>query len=192
MKKTINLFLISGFCFLISACTSSPTQFYQLSSIDYDNKIIDTRKIMIGVDTIDIAGYIERPQIVTIKDGTELNVSEFHRWAEPLSHSIQRVMAENISNHLKNGMAKPLGIKSQTYDYIVLVELNKFDGKFGDKAQLDAWWSISRPNKPNSVVREHTSIKLPIGNSYNDLVMQQNKLLSQLSTDIVKKINRMK
>lgn len=189
MKKTT--LALALFAFLAACGTSKPTTFYQLSSTpDKSAKITDTRNIFVGVDTVSVAGYLERPQIVTLKNDTELDMSEYNRWAEPLSHSIQRVVAENISKHLKNGMAKPLSIKQQTYDYIVMIELNKFDGKFGDKAKLDAWWTISGKDSKAPLIREHTSLEAPLGNDYQGLVEKQNQLLDQLSTEIVKKLKK--
>ncbi len=182
---------ISAICLFLTSCgTSAPTKFYQLQSGTEQVKPIDSRKIIVGVDTADVAGYIERPQIVTLSDNSELYMSEYNRWAEPLSDSVQRVVAENLSKYLKNGMAKPVSTKSEAYDYIVTIELNKLDGELGKTAQLDAWWTIGRKNLKNPV-RERTTLTSPVGKEYNDLVEVQSKLISELSKQIAVKISKM-
>ncbi|MDR1026228.1 MAG: PqiC family protein [Lactobacillus sp.] len=185
------IFLTTALFMLLAACgTTQPTKFYTLNPMDTSSvKTIDSRNIVIGVDAVNIAGYIERPQIVTIGEGSELNMSEFNRWAEALSYSIQRVVAENVSAYMKNGMAKPLTQRRNSYDYVISIEINKFDGKFNDKAQLDAWWIITDKNG-NTKAREYTKLEAPLGSTYNDLVEKQSELLSDLSTKIAKKMSK--
>lgn len=189
MKKLLACCL---FLSLLTACgTSQPTKFYTLSSVkDTNVKKISNKKITIGVDTVSVAGYLERPQIVTSAEGSEINMSEYNRWAEPLSYSVQRVVAENISSYLKNGMAKPLTFNRSSYDYIVNIELNKFDGKLGETVEIDAWWSINKGQ--TLVAREQSSFSIPVDNNYNDLVEKQSILLEQLSENIAQRIAKLK
>ncbi len=177
---------------LVVACGVTPeSKFYTLEAIANETEIVDNRKITIGIDTVAVAGYVERPQIVTTKDNSELDMSEFNRWAEPLSDSVQRVLAENMSNYMKNGMAKPMNSIRRDYNYTVVVELNKFDGRFNDRAKLDAWWTVYG-KEGNILTRQHTVIDTPLGDSYGDFVNKQNQLLNQLSLEIIKKIKTIK
>ncbi len=188
MKK----FLVSCFVVLVltSCGNSKPTKFYHLTARPTASQKIINKKIIVGIDTVNVAGYIDRPQIVTLKDNAELNMSEFNRWPESLSFSVQRIIADNISSHMKNGMAKPLSLGRRNYDYIVFIELGRLDGKFDDKVYLEAWWSIV--NKDNKLVaREFTSLSAPVGTNYTDLVQNQSELISQLSEIISRKLNRL-
>lgn len=191
--KLRNILSLAACLLLLSACgTSKPTKFYYLDSVKEANiKALNSKKLMIGVDTVSVAGYIERPQIVTLSGDTEMVMSEYNRWAEPLAHSVQRVIADNLSLYLKNAKAKAIGLKSQDYDYVVLVELNKFDGRFGEKAQLDAWWSITGKDRSFKVIREHTYLEAPVGTGYDDLVQTENDLLSQLSAQIAARLSKL-
>jgi uncharacterized lipoprotein YmbA len=71
----------------------------------------------------------------------------------------------------------------------VAIEVNKFDGKFGDKARLDAWWTITVKDNKGAIIREHTSLETPVGNDYNDLVKKLDELLDKLSIKIAGRIN---
>lgn len=190
MKKNI---FICCLIVLVSACASTkPTSFYSITAVSNENvKINDAKKLNIGIDFVSVPGYLERPQIVTIKNDNELNLSEFNRWAEPLSNSMQRVVSANMSSVLKKSFVRPASSNRRSFDYIVLIELNKLDGKFGESAELDTWWTIS--DKTGTVVaNEHSSYKVGLGDNYDDLVQKQSELINKLSIDIARKISKLK
>ena len=192
MKKNLKfLYILSSVLFILSCAATPPTKFYTLAGTADSVKPIDSRKILIGIDVVFVAGYIERPQIITYRDNTQVEMSEFNRWAEALTYSVQRVVAENVSNYFKNGMAKPATTGRSGYTYIVQIELNKLDGRFGDMAQLDAWWTITGQDR-QMLAREHTYLKTPVGDSYNDLVEKQSWLIGELSSKIAHRISKLK
>lgn len=186
------------FCFLVlllvsSCATSKPTNFYSITSLDNDSAIIkDGRKLIIGIDFVSVPGYLGRPQIVTIKNDsdTELNLSEFDRWAEPIANTLQRVIASNMSKYMDSAIVRPSGVNRRAFDYVVSIEINRFDGKFGDKAVLDVWWTISGKNN-KVLANEHSFYEKPAGENYDELVMSQSELISKFSTDIAKRISKL-
>lgn len=49
---------------------------------------VSSRRLDVGVEEAFVPKYLDRPQIVTVEAGSsELKMSEFYRWAEPLSSS---------------------------------------------------------------------------------------------------------
>lgn len=189
MKKVLWCLVV----LMVGACAgTAPTSFYNLSS--YDNgvvKVKNVRKVSVGIDFVVVPGYLERPQIVTIKGDNELDLSEFDRWAEPLSNSMQRVIATNIASVMTSATVRPATSNRRSFDYIVLVEINKFDGKFGEKAVLEAWWTVN--GKGNVVAAsEQSKYELPLGEGYDELVAKQSELVNMLSQDIAKKIAKLK
>lgn len=189
MRKVILCCLVV----LMTACASSkPTKFYSLTPVkDSNAEINNNRKLNIGIDYISVPGYLERPQIVTIKNENELNLSEFDRWAEPIANSMQRIVATNMSASMKNTMIRPASSNRRLFDYIVSIEINQFDGKFGDKVTLDAWWTIT--NKDGKVLaNEHSSFEILLGDDYDNLVEKQSVLINKLSIEIAKKINKLR
>ena len=98
MKKYLTLLF-----FMLSACAfTQQSRFYRLQALA-DNITISSQKISIGIEEVAVPRYVDRPQIVLVdKDTSELTVSEFHRWGEPLASSITRVLADDISSYIPN------------------------------------------------------------------------------------------
>lgn len=189
MKKIV----ICCLFLLLTACVSNkPSNFYTLTAIqDETVKIKDSRKLSIGIDYVSVPGYVTRPQIVTIHGENELNLSEFNRWAEPVSNSIQRVIASDMSQLLKNSIVRPAKANISSFNYIVYVEVNKFDGKFNENVVLDAWWTVV--DKDGTVVaNEYSKFEKPLGSTYEDLVQKQSELINMLAVQIAQKISKLK
>ena len=72
--------------FLLTACFKSPqVAFYTLNSQTFSGKaqknISELKDISIGIGSVHIPEYLDRPQIVTLKGPHRLHLAEFHRWA---------------------------------------------------------------------------------------------------------------
>lgn len=182
MKKTCYILIL-----LLSSCfsgTTKPSKFYVINPILETNKTIDGKNITVGIDLVYIAGYLDRKEIVTIKDdGIELNISEFNRWAETLSNSIERNVMLNISSYMKNTVVKPINSFNKNFDYIILIYLNRLDGKFNNTVYLEASYTII-DKQGNIVANDNISLKSNLGNTYKDLVLQESNLISQFSMKI--------
>lgn len=188
MKKIISLFL---FC-LVSACvnfgTSQPSKFYSLQVIK-NIASISNKKISVGVEEVQIPEYLDKPQIVTVKEGSvEMNLSEINRWSEDLSTMMQRTVAEDINLYLPQAMVKSRTLGRESFDYTVFIEVSKFEGDLGKEARLDAWWYILDRNG-DMIVREKTSVSIPVPESdYDSLVRAESTLVGQLSEQIALKL----
>lgn len=191
MKK-IYLILV---LFLLSSCfggRTQPSSFYILRPMPEEGVKYDGNNMFVGIDLIYISSYLDRKEMITIgNNSTEITMSEFNRWAEPLSNSIQRNIVLNMTSYMKNALIRPINAFNKEFDYIVLVYINRLDGEFNKKAYLDAFYSIV--NKKGDVI---TSNKLylenNLGSTYDDLAVQESKLISQLSKEISKKLSKIK
>lgn len=185
MKK----YLISVL-FLLSACAfTQQSRFYRLQAIT-DNLAISSRKISIGVEEVSVPRYADRPQIVLVdKDTSELTVSEFNRWGEPLTSSITRVLADDISSYLPNALVKPQNYSMEKFNYTISVEINKFDATINKQATLDAWWTILKNG--NAVTRGRTTVSGTPTQGYDGVVNEQSKLLNEMAKQIAEKIAKL-
>ena len=61
--------------------------------------------IAIGVGPVVFPAYLDRPEMVTQVSANELNVDEFHRWAEPLRDNFTGVLACCLNNCVSAGSA---------------------------------------------------------------------------------------
>lgn len=186
MKKFMSLVLILA----VSACvgTSKPSKFYSLQGISrVETTPVSQAKITIGVEEVKIPDYLDKPQIVTFKDNSvEMGFSEVNRWSEALSTMMQRTIANDMSAYLPKAIVKARNLSRENFDYVVFVEVDKFDGAFDDKVQLKAWWyALNRDNK--IVVRERAEFSLPAGDNYDELVRAESRLVAELSQQIAQK-----
>ncbi|MBR2884267.1 MAG: membrane integrity-associated transporter subunit PqiC [Alphaproteobacteria bacterium] len=189
MKKVVFVAL-----FLLAACvgTSSPSKFYVLNSISSTTNTFDSAKLFIGVGEVSVPMYLDKPQIVMRdKNQVELNISEFDRWSEPLGDAIQLALADDLAVYLPKTTVKPTSFREETFDYVVWVEINRFDGTLKQDVVLSAWWSIFDKNG-KLVVREKSDLTRSLGKTYDDLALQNSVLVSELAEQIASKLAKLK
>lgn len=181
MRKLV----VSLFIFCLAACGTSPnSKFYQIRSADIVvGKVLSNKKILVGIDSVQIPQYLDRPQIVTDKkNSAELDVSEFNRWIEPLSPSITRAVADDISLYLPNATVQPDAFIVETFNYTVSIQVNRIDINLGNSMLFDAWWSVSKNG--NVVKRQRFKQDIKIGESYDNMVENLSVLIGEMSKQI--------
>src|SRR5262245_682909 len=90
--------------FALAGCRSvaDPTRYYVLSPTQVLDPTPATAvsSAAIGVGPVLIPGYLDRAQIVTRGADDEFDLSQYHRWAEPLDRGIAQVVADNLASQL--------------------------------------------------------------------------------------------
>ncbi len=139
------------FCALLltlGGCAGTPpSKFYMLESISgsrHRRKVQrSTNAISIGLGPVTLPDYVDRPQIVTRTSQNTVQLAEFDRWAEPLSSNVSRTLTENLTSLLPTDSVVPYPWPGSTdVTYQVVVDVYRFDGILGEKAFLDAQWSV--------------------------------------------------
>lgn len=173
--------------FAVSGCGTSPRpDFYHLEQ-DASTQLTGLeRGLAIGIGPVNMAPYLDRPQIVTRSGSHKLELSEFHRWSEPLKISVSRIIGINLSNLLETNRVYqlPRRNKSIPLDFQVAIDIARFDGQLGGDARLTARWSLhGKDGKPLltkvSIITEATE-----GEDFEHLVAAENRALQKLSTEI--------
>ena len=189
MKKAGVFFAI----LMLSGCLfggSTQSRFYQLQVFDGDVKPVSSRRLNIGVEEAYVPKFLDKPQMVTQKvDTFELNVSEFERWAEPLSSSFSRVLADDISLYLPKSVVKYKTLSSEEFEYALTVEINNWNAILGQKLEMDVWWTVYKNG--DVIVRNRSKLSSELGNSYEDLADKQSKLINDLALQISQRFAKM-
>lgn len=189
MKKLFAILTV----IMLSGCIgqSRPARFYSLTTQTPAAQSFKSAKIFIGIEPVKVPVYLDKPQIVTRNPNeVELSISELNRWAEPLSDAIQNTLAADIGSALPNAVVKPSSFRKEGFDYIVWVEITKFEGVWNENVVLEAWWSIlDNDNKP--VARDKANLSRPLGDTYDNLVQQQSGLISELSEKIAARLAKL-
>ena len=178
--------------FLLSACVgakSSPSHFYQLQAASEVSPLSE-RRLDVGVEEAFVPKYLDRPQIVTMTtDSSELKMSEFYRWAEPLSSAFSRVLADDISSYLPKSVIKYKTLGSEDFTYTITVEINKINAVLGQKLEVDAWWTVYKGN--NTALRDRSRLSVPLGDSYESLADGLSGAINEMARQIAVKLSKL-
>lgn len=173
---------------LLAGCgTSPPTTYYALAPADIPfEKAPDTAPIL-GIGPLRTPEYLERPQIVTRRENSRMNVDDYNRWVEPIADAQYRIIAVNVDALLSNTLviAYPYGSLAD-YDYRMTGRINRFDMDYSGNTVLDILWSIQTPDGTIKVSPRRSQIRVAGGNPDDpgSIAFAMNECLEQFSREI--------
>jgi len=185
------LFLLSIMLLLNGCGTTPPSKFYTLEAMSGSEttQIAPDRRnnLHIGIGPVQFAEYLQRSQIVTRTNDTEVNLAETHRWAEPLHNNFGRILAENLSTLI--GTDKISLHPSRNWsdiDYQVVVNVWQFDASKEGEVILVANWSIRGKGGSELLTMKKSafSTNLESTTAYTDVVRALSKTVEMLSNEI--------
>ena len=178
--------ILSGLISLSGCGSTQKSNFYQLDEIVNPSLIGVEKGEIIGLGPIELAEYLNRPQIITRNSAHHLNLSEYHRWIEPLNDSITRTLVINLSNNLQTNRVywTQRQYRKLPQAITIAVDIARFDGQLGGMVALESRWSVFDKNSQPLLTRV-SLIKEPVKeHSYEALVLAMNKALQQLGLEI--------
>ena len=195
MARAIGLAAFPLLIGMLSGCASSPpVHFYQLSAeaaADGSGPATVGEELRIAVGPISLPEVVDRPQLVVRSGPNQVTMIDEHRWVESLKGKIPRVIAENLGRLLATGQvwAYPQNATG-SFDYRVLVDIQRFESTPGQMAAIDALWTIQRPSKEGTVSKTgRSTVQQPIaGQGYDALVSAHSRALAAISREIAEAI----
>ena len=174
---------------VMSGCsTGPPTRLYVLTSLSRAASVPPAtggREISIGIGPVELPQYLNRPQIVTGQQSSELQSAASAQWAEPLQDGFTRVLAENLSLLLATDRVAIFPWKTFAPEYQVVVEVTHFLGQTGGEVSLVALWSILNKDGREALVSKKSSFRESTGSSeYEALAAAMSRTVAALSRDI--------
>jgi uncharacterized lipoprotein YmbA len=199
MNRIIKGFRISVACVFVlnflGCGTSQPSHFYLLRALSPASVsgLSETKQpgLSLGLGPVTFPKYLDRPQIVTKASAHEVELAEFHKWAEPLNENTSHVLAENLAALLSTDRIVQYPWKrSDHHDYQLSLEVIQFDGTKNQEAVLKVRWTLVGDDGKN-VLQEKTSqfSELLRGPEYEDLVEAMSRMLASFSQEIADAIN---
>jgi hypothetical protein len=132
---------------LVAACGSSPpVRYFALSPMDSVQRQAPDDAVVLGVGPFRLPEYLNRSQLVTRGNGSELEVDEFSRWAEPLTLALHRVVSTDVDNMMDGVMVISFpweAVVHNEVDYRLLGEVIRFEADRSGRVVLDIQWAIS-------------------------------------------------
>jgi uncharacterized protein len=130
---------------LLAACGSLAPQesYYTLSTQLVAPPAASESQLSLYVGPVSVPEAVDRPQMVLRTSPNQVEISDAHRWAEPLKTAIARVLAETLSRELRTArvLASRQGATGPV-DYRIAVEVQRFESSLDTGATIDAVWTI--------------------------------------------------
>ncbi|TAN50732.1 MAG: membrane integrity-associated transporter subunit PqiC [Methylococcaceae bacterium] len=187
MKKRLCSALLIGLS--TAGCGSSPKpQYYTLQAPPpptLHSSIAGTAQPEIVIAPITLPEAVDRTQWVMRTGDNTLEISDAHRWAEPLQSGIARVLAANLSQLLDTPSVTAFGAHAATDQAIrVNVEITAFESSPGQDATIAALWTIKRPGNNQPLSGRSVARETPDDNGYPAMAAAYSRALTQISREI--------
>ncbi|RIZ66665.1 MAG: membrane integrity-associated transporter subunit PqiC [Methylococcales bacterium] len=188
--KTKYLLVALMLVLFLSACMRSnkSVQFYRLNAsaamVDIIQEPELTNQALIGLGSIRIPDYLNRPQMVIAISDNQYQLSEEHRWAERLDENISLVLTKLLSSQLGSNriLRYPWSLR-QAVDYQVSIDIIEFHIDALGQSRLIAQWLIKR--KDQSIFSRRFNYQVYASTTdYEIMVSAQSACLTKLGQDI--------
>jgi uncharacterized lipoprotein YmbA len=177
---------------LLAGC-SSKSEFYQLHTPtpEKSNSTKHMQKQVIGVAEVEVAEYLDQPQIVTRISAGRLNVHEGRRWAGSLPKNIQTVLTHELSVLLPRYTFLAYPWEEPVSDrYRIYLSVDRFDGDETGMVTFAGRWSLVDKEENRVITSQTVTYHEKGGVMMDELVATQSRILERLSRQIAKKIRR--
>ena len=174
---------------LLSACASTPTNFYTLESQSRPPVVTtaaNAKKQLIGIGPLSLPALLDRKGIVTRAENNSVQIAEFNQWAAPLKDIVLAVLSKNVATLQPNAIVRayPWSVYGNV-DYRVIIDISRFDTQLGKSANLEASWAIMEEKNHTIVSNGQAKLQQPLNDdSYNSATQVLGKLLSEFSQQI--------
>jgi len=197
MSKRLRLGMLILVAAALSACSSSgpATKYYALFPAGKEQLTVaadsGAKLPSIGIGPVKVAGYLDKSAIVSRTKDAKIIVSGYHAWAEPLSTSIPRIVASNLSTLLQKNNVIPFPWDMRNRPELqVQISVDQLDGIRGQSVTMEYRWFIysNKEGKVLSEGREQLSQDLD-SSSYEDYAKAINVLLTEASKTLAEKLS---
>lgn len=189
----LSLWVLACSCALITAfsgCRSitPPLSYYIISPLtDTSMPPADeggNRAKIVGLNPIELPGYLNRIQMVKRTGANRLVVSSSNRWADYPDRLIQRVLGDNLQLLMADARVYsapwPAGIKP---DVTVDIAFHELIGTADKTMLLSAVWTISAEHGPSAPHRTTLSQSIT-GSGFDDLAAAHSRVLEALCQEV--------
>jgi uncharacterized protein len=127
--------------------------------------------LVIGLGPVQLPEYLDRPELVIRTSPNGLQLSETNRWAEPLADDFRHILASDLANLLgTTNIVQYPWYSGTRLDYIVHVEVQRFEAGTNKTAQLVAHWDLTTPQHDQVVAGRTAQISYPLSSLAGDAI----------------------
>jgi uncharacterized lipoprotein YmbA len=184
---------------LAADCGTPPKEyFYTLS--DYPRGDLATgdataagSNYSVAIAPVSVPESVDRPQMVVRAGTNRVELSELHRWAEPLKSEIPRVLAVHLRRALGTArIATAAESASLDADYRIAIDIQRFESILGERVTIEALWSVrgaegGRARTGRSFVSEPAR-----GADHEDLAAAHGRAFAQVAGELAAAIRSLR
>lgn len=170
----------------VSGC-STPPRYYVLDSLElHSNRANVIGTPTIGLEAIELPGYIDQTRITTRTGRNTLAVAPHDEWHEPLDAGVQRVLAANLATLIPEAQVeREPWPRRFNPDYRLNIDISRFDANQEGAVSLAGSWAVAAGNNHDRGDYRSYDIRLPSqGNAHSDIAATMSDALAQLSRQI--------
>ncbi len=177
---------------LLSCASYQQTTYYLLTTIEPESvtptlEIKSNSTLMrVLVKNIKFPDYLNRPQMVLREGNYKLELSEYHRWAEPLKDDFTRVFIKNLNARVIPNIASDFaGLEGVKPSHQLSIEVLRMDVNTNNQAILKTRWSLSTEKNNGLIKNKKGEFSIPINNkSHESAVEAQSKAIALFADQI--------
>jgi len=128
---------------IVTACGTAPKESFYTLAGPGSAPAPASSQVSIYVGPVVVPESVDRTPMVVRTGPNEVDIDDFHRWAEPLKTAIPRVVAEHLMRELGTARVMASRASNVPFDYRVSIEIQRLDTSFTEGSTLDALWTIT-------------------------------------------------
>jgi uncharacterized lipoprotein YmbA len=164
----------------VAACSSTPPALYTIAPVP--GPMQTGGPAVVAVQTIGLARYLDRSQIVRSSEASRLDVRNNDWWGEPLGAMLTRVLAEELTQRLpQSTVINEAGAVTATPDAVIEIDVRRLDEDAGGNLILLAQANVSFKSRKSSVLRNFRIVVPPSGSGTPGLVTAIAAAVGQLA-----------
>lgn len=182
--------LAAGAALLLGACAHTPeSRFFTLSAATPDDMtqtqtpLASGAPLLIEVLPVNIPGQVARPQIVATNGAGDVTLQEYDRWASPLADEIGGALSRSLTGALGAIDSYRTPHPAGATVYRITVNVQRFESVPGERAAIDAVWSVVRSGDALTLTCRSTASE-PVAAGYDNLTAGHRKALARIAADI--------
>jgi hypothetical protein len=169
----------------LAACSSAPVHYHTLLAPAARTAPDPQSPFLVEVLPVGLPAQVDQAQLV-VREGTSgVAVLDGERWAAPLADDMRAALSAALARGLATqdiaGLARP----ADSHVMRIKVQVRRFDGWPGRRAQLDADWSLGVAGEAGGVrLTCHAQLDAPAPGGYPELVQAEQGLIAALAARI--------
>lgn len=139
--------------------------------------------LLIEVMPVNVPSQVSRPQIVTTTGAGNVDIQDYERWSSPLADEVSTALSQSLTRSLGaiDVYRTPRPVGSTMYR--VTVNVQRFESVPGDRATIEAVWSVVRSGDSLTLTCRSQASE-SIGSGYEALAAGHRKALARIAGQI--------